>query len=41
MPNGWVSIRVCLPLEAAIQLKNTEKKLRQQLIKTNLLKDVL
>lgn len=35
-PRGWVSIRVCLPLEEAIQVKNKEKELKQQVMKKTL-----
>ena len=38
IPKDWVSIRVCLPLEEAVQVKNRERELRQQLIKANIIK---
>jgi hypothetical protein len=37
IPKGWVSIRVCLPIDEALKVKTREKELKQQLIKKNIL----
>lgn len=36
IPKGWITIRVCLPVDEAMQVKARERELRQTLVKKDI-----